>query len=59
MYLTDKYLCFYSSIFTSEIKIRIPLCHIINISKENTALVIRNAISVTTGTIIIHFYTIY
>ena len=51
MYLTDKYLCFYSSIFSSEKKIRLPLCQIISISKENTVLVLRNAISVTTGNI--------
>lgn len=48
MYLTHKFLCFYSSIFGLEKKIRIPFLNIKSITKENTALLIPNAICVTT-----------
>jgi len=48
MYVTKKFLCFYSNLFGLEKKIRVPYSHISVISKENTALVIPNAISVTT-----------
>ena len=50
MFLTSKFLCFYSNLFGLEKKIRIPWSHITSINKENTALVIPNAISVTTCT---------
>ncbi len=47
MYVTDKFLCFYSNIFGLEKKIRIPFTHVKEITKENTALVIPNAICVS------------
>ena len=48
MYITNRHLCFYSNIFGLEKKIRIPYSHITAITKEMTALVIPNALSVTT-----------
>jgi hypothetical protein len=48
MYITSRYLCFYSNLFGLEKKIRIPFSHIKEITKENTALVIPNALAVTT-----------
>eukprot|EP01041_Mallomonas_annulata_P012528 gene12528-26393_t len=48
VYITDQYLCFYSNLFGLEKKIRIPYSHIELMSKENTALVIPNAISIST-----------
>ena len=50
MYVTNNFLCFYSNIFGVEKKIRIPFSHITLITKENTALVIPNAIAITTST---------
>lgn len=49
MYITTKYICFYSNLFGLEKKIRIPYSHIKSISKENTAMVIPNAIAIATG----------
>lgn len=48
MYITNRYLCFYSNLFGLEKKIRIPYSHITAITKENTAIVIPNAIAITT-----------
>lgn len=48
MYLTTKFMCFYSSLFGLEKKIRIPLVHITEIRKITTALVIPNAIEIVT-----------
>lgn len=48
MYVTDRFLCFYSNLFGLEKKIRIPYSHITVITKENTAFVIPNAIAITT-----------
>ena len=48
MYITDKFICFYSNLFGMEKKIRIPYGHITLITKEKTALVIPNAIAITT-----------
>lgn len=48
MYITKRFLCFYSNLFGLEKKIRIPFSHMKDITKENTALVIPNAICVTT-----------
>ena len=50
MYVTNNFLCFYSNLFGVEKKIRIPFSHITLITKENTALVIPNAIAITTST---------
>lgn len=49
MYITNKYICFYSNLFGLEKKIRIPYSHIKSITKENTAMVIPNAIAIATG----------
>lgn len=49
MYITSKFICFYSNLFGLEKKIRIPYSHIKNITKENTAMVIPNAIAISTG----------
>jgi hypothetical protein len=54
MYITNKFLCFYSNLFGLEKKIRIPYSHIKNITKENTAMVIPNAIAITTGKALAH-----
>ena len=48
MYVTNRFLCFYSNLFGVEKKIRIPYSHITMITKENTALVIPNAIAIAT-----------
>jgi len=48
MYVTDRYICFYSNLFGLEKKIRIPYSHITAVTKENTAFVIPNAIAITT-----------
>jgi hypothetical protein len=44
-----RFLCFYSNLFGVEKKIRIPYSHITSITKENTALVIPNAIAIATS----------
>jgi hypothetical protein len=49
MYITTKYICFYSNLFGLEKKIRIPYSHIKSITKENTAMVIPNAVAINTG----------
>jgi hypothetical protein len=60
MYITSKFICFYAHIFGMEKKIRIPYNHITIITKEKTALVIPNAIAITTCNIlyfnILYFY---
>jgi hypothetical protein len=48
MYITNKFICFYSNLFGLEKKIRIPYSHITVFTKENTALVFPNAIAITT-----------
>ena len=48
MYITDRFACFYSNLFGLEKKIRIPFAHITVVTKENTALVIPNAIAINT-----------
>jgi hypothetical protein len=47
MYVTTKFICFYSNLFGLEKKIRIPYSHITAVTKENTAFVIPNAIAIT------------
>ena len=49
MYITSKFICFYSNLFGLEKKIRIPYSHIRSITKTMTAMVIPNAISISTG----------
>ena len=48
MYVTTRFLCFYSNLFGLEKKICIPYTHVTAVAKENTALVIPNAIAITT-----------
>jgi len=48
MYITNRFICFYSNLFGLEKKIRIPYSHIKSITKENTAMVIPNAICIST-----------
>jgi hypothetical protein len=48
MYVTKRFLCFYSNLFGLEKKIRVPFKHIQKMTKETTALVIPNAISIQT-----------
>eukprot|EP01031_Cornospumella_fuschlensis_P026986 gene26986-32602_t len=48
MYVSTRFICFYSNLFGLEKKIRIPYSHIKNITKENTAMVIPNAIAIST-----------
>lgn len=49
LYLTNRFLCFYSHLFGLEKKIRVPFSHISEIRKENTARVIPNAIAIKTS----------
>lgn len=49
LYVTSKFICFYSNLFGLEKKIRIPYAHIKEITKENTAMLIPNAIAISTG----------
>jgi hypothetical protein len=48
MYVTSKFICFYSNLFGLEKKIRIPYQHVKLLTKENTAVVIPNAIAINT-----------
>lgn len=48
MFITNKFVCFYCSHFGAEKKIRIPYKQIRTITKENTAMVIPNAIEIKT-----------
>lgn len=49
LYVTQNWICFYSNIFTIETKIAIPFSQVIGITKERTALVIPNAITILTN----------
>jgi len=49
MYITERFLNFYSNFFGVEKKIVIPLSVILEIEKANTALVIPNALAVKTS----------
>jgi len=49
MYITERFLCFYSNVFGLEKKIIIPLSVVLHISKANTAMVIPNAITIKTS----------
>ena len=48
MYISSKMVCFYCNFFGFEKKIKIPVRYITSITKENTALVIPNAINIIT-----------
>ncbi|KAI6652287.1 GRAM domain-containing protein 1B-like [Oopsacas minuta] len=47
MYVSQNWLCFYSNIFMIENKLIIPFAHVTALTKERTALVIPNAITIT------------
>ena len=49
MYVSDRFVCFYCSLFGFEKKIKIPYTHILAINKTNTARVIPNAITISTA----------
>lgn len=49
LYVSTRFLCFYSNLFGFEEKLRIPYADIVAVRREKTALVIDNAIYVTTS----------
>lgn len=49
LYVTRNFVCFYSNLFGLEKKMRIPYSHIKSITKENTAMLFPNAISICTN----------
>ena len=49
LYVSTRFLCFYSNLFGFEEKLRIPYSDIVAVRRERTALVIDNAIYVTTS----------
>jgi uncharacterized membrane protein YgcG len=49
MYMTERFLCFYSNVFGLEKKIIIPLSVVLQVDKANTAMVIPNAITIKTS----------
>ena len=49
LYVTDRFICFYSNLFGFEKKIKIPYSYITCITKEYTAVFIPNAIAVITA----------
>lgn len=49
LYVTERFICFYSNLFGFEKKIKIPYSHITCITKEYTAVFIPNAIAVITA----------
>jgi len=50
LFITDSYICFYSNLFGFEKKMKFRYSHIVNMKRENTALLIPNAISISTET---------
>ncbi|KAJ8613378.1 hypothetical protein CTAYLR_002305 [Chrysophaeum taylorii] len=49
LYVTDRFICFYSNLFGFEKKIKIPYSYITCITKEYTAVFIPNAIAIITA----------
>jgi len=49
LYVTERFICFYSNLFGFEKKIKIPYSYITCITKEYTAVFIPNAIAVITA----------
>jgi len=49
MYVTERFICFYSNLFGFEKKIKIPFTHINAVTKATTAGVIHNALTVLTA----------
>ena len=51
LYVSQNWLCFYSNIFTIENKLIIPFSHVSALTKERTALVIPNAITISANNV--------
>ena len=51
LYVSQNWLCFYSNIFTIENKLIIPFSHVAALTKERTALVIPNAITISANNV--------
>lgn len=49
MYVTEKFVLFYSNLFGFEKKIKVPYTHLVSIERTNTAAVIPNAIVLRTA----------
>jgi len=49
LYVTDNYLAFHSNVFGYVTKFAIPLSSVRSITKEKTAMIIPNAVAVSTG----------
>lgn len=48
LYITDRNLCFYSSVLLKDTKVVIPVSSIHIVKKQNTALLVPNAVSIRT-----------
>jgi hypothetical protein len=49
MYVTEKFVLFYSNLFGFEKKIKVPYTHLVSVERTNTAAVIPNAIVLRTA----------
>ncbi|XP_056095012.1 GRAM domain-containing protein 2B isoform X2 [Rhinichthys klamathensis goyatoka] len=49
LYITDSNMCFFSSVLLKDTKVVIPVSSVIVLKKQNTALLVPNAISVRTA----------
>uniref|UniRef100_A0A674MTY7 Si:zfos-943e10.1 n=1 Tax=Takifugu rubripes TaxID=31033 RepID=A0A674MTY7_TAKRU len=49
LYVTEAHACFYSSVLLKDTKVVIPLCSIHIVKKQNTALLVPNALSIRTS----------
>ena len=58
LYLTERFVCHYSNVMGDSIKEVIPVTSITELKKINTALVIPNAIKITTGKRSYYFRTL-
>ncbi|XP_072294406.1 GRAM domain-containing protein 2B isoform X2 [Eucyclogobius newberryi] len=48
LYITDKNVCFYSSVLLKDTKVVVPVSYIHIVKKQNTALLVPNAVSIRT-----------
>lgn len=48
LYITDTNVCFFSSVLLKDTKVIVPVCNINILKKQNTALLVPNAISIRT-----------
>ncbi|XP_041087157.1 GRAM domain-containing protein 2B-like isoform X2 [Polyodon spathula] len=49
MYVSKNYICFYSSVLLKETKVMIPVSSVALLKKQNTALLVPNALSIRTS----------